>query len=103
LTQKEQISMPFSSSSINPFTLSLILSVVAFGVFYAGTWWVSGLINPRGDTISKLKGSANNKSLNQGNTPIVQEAITAQSKVDFLTFPQENSISKKVGGSRNRR
>ena len=103
LTQKEQISMPFSSSSINPFTLSLILSVVAFGVFYAGTWWVSGLINPRGDTISKLKGSANNKSLNQGNTPIVQEAIAAQSKVDFLTFPQENSISKKVGGSRNRR
>jgi hypothetical protein len=32
--------MPFNSYSIHPFTLSLILSVVAGGVFYAGAWWI---------------------------------------------------------------
>ncbi len=47
LTQKEPVSMPFNSS-IHPFTLSLIVSVVAGGIFYAGAWVISVfiLINP---------------------------------------------------------
>ncbi|HEY9638465.1 MAG TPA: hypothetical protein V6D14_34085 [Coleofasciculaceae cyanobacterium] len=102
LTQKEQIPMPFSSYSLNPFALSLILSVVAFGVFYAGTWWISGLINPRRNHTAKLKGSSNKQYLNPVNTAIIGQVNGAQSKVDFLTFSQENSIPKKVGSSRNR-
>jgi hypothetical protein len=75
LTQKDSVAMPFNSYSIHPFTLSLILSVVAGGVFYAGAWWISGFINPRRHKTAKLQGSANNKLLNSASTPIAGQVI----------------------------
>jgi len=75
LTQKDSVPMPFNSYSIHPFTLSLILSIVAGGVFYAGAWWISGFINPRRHKTAKLHGSANNKLLNSASTPIAGQVI----------------------------
>lgn len=69
LTQKDSVPMPFNSYPIHPFTLSLILSVVAGAVFYAGAWWITGFINPRRDYTAKLQGSANKKLLNSASTP----------------------------------
>jgi hypothetical protein len=85
LTQKESVSMPFNSYSIHPFTLSLIFSIVAGAVFYAGAWWISGLINPRRDRTAKLQGSANNKLLNSASTPIAGQVTGVPHKAEFPT------------------
>jgi hypothetical protein len=99
LTQKEEISTPLRDYSIHPFTLSLILSVIAFGVFYVGTWWIGGLINPHRTHTAKPNSSTNKKYLHQSNG---QQAIAGQSKAELLTFSQENSSPRKVASSRNR-
>jgi hypothetical protein len=82
LTQKEQVPVPFIPYTINPFALSLILSIVAGGVFYAGTWWISGIINPRRKKTANLKGSTNNKHLTQADTPAVEQ-VTGTQKAEF--------------------
>jgi hypothetical protein len=85
LTQKEPVPISFSSYSIHPFTLSLILSVVAGGVFYAGAWCISGFINPRRDKTGKLQGSANNKLLNSANTSVAGQVTGVPQKAEFPT------------------
>lgn len=85
LTQKESVSMPFNSYPIHPFTLSLILSVVAGAVFYVGAWWISGFINPRRDKIAKLQGSANNQLLTPAKTPVLGQVTGTPQKVEFPT------------------
>jgi hypothetical protein len=87
LTQQESVSMPFNSYPIHPFTLSLILSVIAGAVFYAGAWWISGFINPRRDKTAKLQGSANNKLLTPAKTPVLGQLTGRQQKVEFPTQP----------------
>lgn len=87
LTQKDSVPMPFNSYSIHPFTLSLILSVVAGGLFYAGAWWISGFINPRRDKTAKLQDSDNKKLLNSASTSIVEHRTRVAQKAEFPTAP----------------
>lgn len=85
LTQKESVIMPFNSYPIHPFTLSLILSIVAGGVFYAGAWWMTEFINPRRDKTAKLQSRDNNKLLTPARTPVLEEVTGKQQKVEFPT------------------
>ncbi|HEY9668687.1 MAG TPA: hypothetical protein V6C91_17900, partial [Coleofasciculaceae cyanobacterium] len=71
---------PLLSSSVNPFVLSLLLSVIVGGVFYAGTWWISGLLNPRHD--KTVKRSTNNKPCDRASIPAVEQEAEMP-KADF--------------------
>lgn len=89
LTYKQPVSKPLLPASVNPFVLSLLLSVIVGGIFYAGTWWMSGLLNPRHN--KTVKRSTNNKPCDRISIPAVeQEAETPKAEFSSPVLRKEN-------------
>ncbi|MBW4502007.1 MAG: hypothetical protein KME57_21150 [Scytonema hyalinum WJT4-NPBG1] len=79
---------PFISSSIHPFTLVVLTSLV-LGLIGAGiTKVLTMLIPPRRNKRAKLKGSNTNKLLKPATTPVIKQVTEAQSKKGDVTFSQ---------------
>lgn len=85
LTQNGQVSIPFTDYSINPFTFSLLLSILAAGVSAAATWWISGLMNPRSDREAKIEGHTNSKLQKQTRLSALRQVTRSQHKTKIPT------------------
>ena len=90
-TTKIPLQPPLTSGSLHPL-ISLVLLSLVCGFLGAGVAKVATiLIQKRSDKTAKLKGSTNNKHLNQATTPVVAQVTGAQQKAELLILPQERN------------
>jgi hypothetical protein len=101
-TPKIPLKLPFASGSLHPLVASILLSLVCGFAGLGIAKVVTMLIQHGSNKRANLEGSANNKPVHRANTGLVRQARMPK-QVEFLTFSQENSNSKKVKDRRTLR